>query len=82
MTKLHFKFRDDAADGDRNAVLKRLIACGARARRLFPDEEAGELANMYGVDCAAEERKRLLEELSKDRSVEFAEHAVRRQLIR
>jgi hypothetical protein len=82
MSDVHFKFRDDAAADDRDNVIARLSERGVHPKRLFPEEEEGELANLYGVECDAEERARVLDELTKNGAVEFAERVVQRKLIR
>lgn len=82
--KLQFKFREKAAEPDRQKVIGALAAHGATGvRRLFPGEADKELAALYVVDCKDKgSAQRLLKLLNASRVVEFAEFELRRKLVR
>ncbi|MBI3049164.1 MAG: hypothetical protein HYY76_12730 [Acidobacteria bacterium] len=83
MTKLQFKFREEAAPKARRRLIQALDRNGARkVRRLFPNESDAALAGLYVADVSDAAAARLLKLLQGSKDVEFAEGEIRRKLIR
>jgi hypothetical protein len=79
MTKLHFKFAEDANSEDRAAVLDALHDLGATGvEQLFPGEADPEFADLYVVSLPQRHVEDALHSLAGQRAVEFAEEAAER----
>jgi hypothetical protein len=80
--KVQFKFRDDAADADRDAVLEAVESRDGTVEPLFPDPPDGGLASLFVADVPDGAAAETLELLERSPAVEFAEPEVERRLIR
>ena len=81
--KLQFKFREDTPSTAREALASELCDEGAvRVRRLFPQEEDGELAALHVVEVAEDQTaRRLIKMLEQSPAVEFAETEAPRRAL-
>jgi len=82
MSKVQFKFREDATVDDRQQLIDKLVEGGADAiERVFPDAPDEELAAFYTALIGDLEQTKLLRMLKRAKTVEFAEPQSERRLI-
>lgn len=79
--KVLFKVRAEASEQSRVTLLQQLADDGAPARRLFPDEPEGELADMYVVEPKDGSPERMISALEKSDAVEYAEPEPNRRAV-
>ena len=81
--KLHFQFAPSVSEAVRAELIQRLKQQGARVvRPLFPGENDPELAAIQVVESDDVTGEKLLQQLKSFRTVQYAEVAPKRKLIR
>jgi hypothetical protein len=84
MERLIFKFKNDASEEQRQAIIRTLIKKGVdEVRHLFPADKEDDMSSLFVADVKTEHmQQNLVRILGKMNEIEFAESDVKRKLIR